>query len=322
VSTPAAPVLVGSVGTGSYPMYAAVAGRYVYVVNDGANTLQIFDLGGAYVQQLEAGAMETGTLQTRDTVTMGNNLDVRGGLTVSASARIAGGLGVSGNVGIGLTNAPSYTLQVIGSVAGVGAYVNLSDARYKKNITPLEHGLDKIMALRGVEYDWRREEYPQMRFDAGKQVGFVAQELKGVLPEAVTQDAEGYYSIAYSKVIPVLVEAVKDQQKAITNKDAEIQDLKARLEKVEQSLGTKNGGGKLEVRSPKSEVRRKSEGRTRKTGHGESAASWNAARQRRCSKRNCRSALQDAGALKRRPRDSARFWSPPTGSQFYRLFHQ
>ena len=46
------------------------------------------------------------------------------------------------------------------------------------------------------------------------------------------------------KVIPVLVEAVKDQQKAITNKHGEIQELKVRLEKLEQSLGTKNAGGK------------------------------------------------------------------------------
>ena len=72
------------------------------------NQLHVFDLGGAYIQQLEAGAMETGTLQTRDTITAGNNLDVRGGLTVSASARISGGLSVDNGTitgdGSGLTN--------------------------------------------------------------------------------------------------------------------------------------------------------------------------------------------------------------------------
>ena len=44
-----------------------MAGRYAYVVNT-PGMLQVFDLGGAYIQQFEAGAMETGTLQTRDTV--------------------------------------------------------------------------------------------------------------------------------------------------------------------------------------------------------------------------------------------------------------
>jgi hypothetical protein len=118
VSNPSAPVSVGSVGTGSDPMSVAVAGRYAYVV--GGSGLQVFDLGGAYIQQFEAGAMETGTLQTRDTVTVGNNLNVRGGLTVSASARISGGLSVdngaitasnfSGN-GAGLTNVPAKAIN-------------------------------------------------------------------------------------------------------------------------------------------------------------------------------------------------------------------
>jgi hypothetical protein len=71
---------------------------------------------------MESGALETGTLQTRDTATVGNNLDVRGGLTVSASARITGGLSVdngsitgtfTGNAS-GLTN---FTVPV-GSLTG------------------------------------------------------------------------------------------------------------------------------------------------------------------------------------------------------------
>jgi hypothetical protein len=233
VSAPSAPVNVGSVVTGGYGYSVAVAGRYAYMANYNANTLQVCDLGGAYIQQLEAGALETGTLQTRDTVTVGNNLNVRGGLTASGSALVNGGLSVNGSVGIGVS-APSYTLQVNGSVAGVGAYNNLSDARYKTNITTLDHALDKVMAMRGVKYDWRIADYPQLRFDAKPQLGFIAQEVKGILPEAVSQDAQGNYSIAYSEVIPVLVEAVKDQQMEITNKDAEIQDLKQSVEELKK----------------------------------------------------------------------------------------
>ena len=108
VSNPSAPVSAGSVGAGSNPYSVAVSGRYTYVVNAGSSTLQVFDMGGAYIQQFEAGTIETGTLQTRDTAAIGNNLDVRGGLTVSGSARFSGGLSVyngtiSGNGG-GLTN--------------------------------------------------------------------------------------------------------------------------------------------------------------------------------------------------------------------------
>jgi uncharacterized protein YjbI with pentapeptide repeats len=101
VSTPSSPVSVGSISTGTTPTSVSVVGRYVYVANENDNSvgsLQVFDLGGAYIQQFEAGAIETGTLQTRDTATIGNNLDVRGGLTVSASARITGGLRVDNGI--------------------------------------------------------------------------------------------------------------------------------------------------------------------------------------------------------------------------------
>ncbi len=122
VSTPSAPALVGTMPTHSHPNCVAVCGRYAYVVNWGGDVaLEVFDLGGAYVQQLEAGALETGMLQTRDTATVGNNLDVRGGLTVSASARISGGLSVdngtiSGN-GAGLTNLNAGSLS--GSLSNI-----------------------------------------------------------------------------------------------------------------------------------------------------------------------------------------------------------
>jgi hypothetical protein len=157
-----------------------------------------------------------------------------GSFNVDAPNVVGGRLTVltSGNVGIDITN-PVYTLQVNGSVAGVGAYNNVSDARYKTNITRLTHALEKVMALQGVEYDWRSNAWPQMKFDQGKQLGFVAQEIKEVLPEIVSQDGNGYYSIAYSKIIPVLVEAIKDQQKETMEKNAEIEKLKAKSDKVD-----------------------------------------------------------------------------------------
>jgi hypothetical protein len=232
-------------------MSLAVAGRYAYVVNEGANTLQVFDLGGAYIQQFEAGTMVTGTLQTHDTVTVGNNLDVSGGLTVSAGAQISGGLGViNGNVGIG-TSSEDYTLYVNGTSAGTSAFQNLSDARYKTNIVTLTHALDKITALRGVRYDWRAEEYPQWHFEQGAQLGFIAQEVKDVLPEVVSQDAQGYYSMAYTKLIPVLVQAVKEQQEQLQEKEMEVRDLKARLERLEDRLGAGNGGARRAVSPPR-----------------------------------------------------------------------
>ncbi|MEI7728303.1 MAG: tail fiber domain-containing protein [Verrucomicrobiota bacterium] len=236
ISIPYYAVSLGTVNTGNGPHGLAVSGRYAYVVNYSDGSLQAFDLGGAFVQQLEAGLLEVGSLQTRDAVKVGNSLDVRGGLTASGGARITGGLSVNnGPVGIGVS-APSYSLQVNGSVAGVGAYNNLSDARFKTNVVRLSGALDKIQAMRGVQFDWRTKENPQMHFDNRAQLGFVAQEIKDIVPEAVSQDAEGYYSIAYSMLIPVLVEALKEQQREITTRDTQLQLLNQRLEKLERII--------------------------------------------------------------------------------------
>ena len=79
--------------------------------------MQVFNLGGAYIQQFETGAIETGTLQTRDTVNVGNNLNVLGGLTVSGGARITGGLNLGGiTTNILTSNSGGHTLYITNGI--------------------------------------------------------------------------------------------------------------------------------------------------------------------------------------------------------------
>jgi hypothetical protein len=122
----------------------------------------------------------------------------------------------AGNVGIG-TDSPSYTLHVNGSVAGTSAYNNLSDLRLKKDIRPITGALATIAKLRGVRFRWRT---PQERTVAKTldlpndkpQIGFIAQDVRSVLPEAVTTAGgqEAILSMQESKIVPLLVEAVKE----------------------------------------------------------------------------------------------------------------
>lgn len=95
----------------------------------------------------------------------------------------------AGNVGIG-TIAPSYTLQVNGSVAGT-SWTATSDARMKKDVETLSGALDKITALRGVAFSWDRESHPERNFPEGRQIGFIAQEVEKIIPEVVTEDGKG-----------------------------------------------------------------------------------------------------------------------------------
>jgi hypothetical protein len=89
-----------------------------------------------------------------------------------------------------------------------------------------------------------------MNFSDGKQIGFIAQEVEKALPELVTTDTNGYKSVAYANVVPVLVEAVKTLKKdndatkkenttvkaEVTGLKAENAELKARLEALEQAV--------------------------------------------------------------------------------------
>ncbi|MEO6252236.1 MAG: tail fiber domain-containing protein [Ferruginibacter sp.] len=100
-----------------------------------------------------------------------------------------------------------------------------SDARYKKQITRLQNPLEKIKAINGVEYFMRTDEFPANHFDTKLQVGLIAQDIEKVLPQAVQTDNEGYKSVDYAKVVPLLVEGMKEQQK-------QIDELKKLVEKL------------------------------------------------------------------------------------------
>ena len=119
----------------------------------------------------------------------------------------------NGNVGIGTTS-PGYKLDVSGTIRATGDVIAYSDARVKENVETLDGALDKVMKMRGVSYNKIGEQE--------KKVGVIAQEILEVLPEVVSQDETGTYSVAYGNIVSVLIEAIKEQQK-------QIDELKAKL---------------------------------------------------------------------------------------------
>ena len=90
-----------------------------------------------------------------------------------------------------------------------------SDKKLKENIQPIEGGLNKILKLKGVSFDWKDEKRDK------NQLGFIAQDVEEVLPELVKEvetlgtEDESHKVVNYDGVIPVLVEAIKMQQKQI-----------------------------------------------------------------------------------------------------------
>lgn len=129
-------------------------------------------------------------------------------------------------IGIG-TDAPSQALHVVGNICYTGTIGACSDEKFKKDIEPIDGALPLVGQLDGVRYSWRTDEYPDQQFSNERQVGFVAQDVQQVLPEAVTTQEDGSLTVDYSRITPLLVQAIKELK-------AENEALKKRLEKLEK----------------------------------------------------------------------------------------
>ncbi len=130
-----------------------------------------------------------------------------------------------GNVGIGTTS-PSTKLYVNGDITA-NSVAGTSDIRFKTNLRPVVNALDKIKALRGVYFNWNQNAFPEKEFGAQDELGFIAQEVEKVVPEIVTKDKtqEEYRSVKYDKLVALLVEAIKEQQKQIDSLNSKIEKL-------------------------------------------------------------------------------------------------
>jgi hypothetical protein len=140
----------------------------------------------------------------------------------------------TGSVGIGVAN-PAYKLEVNGDINAKGVVranglALTSDARYKENVTPITDGLESILRLQGVAFDWNRDAWREKNFPPGPQLGFIAQDVEKVLPGVVSTDPNGYESVSYTSLVPVLVEAVKTLKADNDNKAAQIAALQRRLD--------------------------------------------------------------------------------------------
>lgn len=149
--------------------------------------------------------------------------------STGGSARMQ--ISAAGDVGVGTAPSGTYKFEVSGKVKSTGIN-ETSDARLKMNFAAIDGALSKVLSMNGKYYDWRTSEFPQMNFTTGRQIGVIAQEIEKILPEVVTTGEDGYKAVEYSHIVPVLIEAIKEQQKIIDGQNSTITDLKASLENV------------------------------------------------------------------------------------------
>jgi len=130
-------------------------------------------------------------------------------------------------------SSPNYSALFYKGAYTYGSFVSGSDIKWKKNILNLTGSLDKIRGLRGVSFNWKKDEYQDKGFTERSQIGLIAQEVEKVLPELVYTEPNGDKGVDYAKMTAVLIEAVKELDKKVN----EIEELKKDLSEIKKILG-------------------------------------------------------------------------------------
>lgn len=100
-----------------------------------------------------------------------------------------------------------------------------SDRRLKKNISKISNPIEIVDQLKGVAFDWKKG-------NLKNQYGFIAQDVEKVLPSIVyTNSNDGYKGLRYDNIIPIMVEAMKEQQDKIESLESRIKKLEKMIKK-------------------------------------------------------------------------------------------
>jgi hypothetical protein len=216
----------------------------VCTADNGTETTNFMDIGingSGYVYQ-SGNPIETGKYNDcyilgsgRDLYIVNNNtskdmLFLTGG-TATANERMR--IKYNGKVGIGVTN-PTQLLSLNGGAYCNGTtWSNASDSTLKRNTETLsKYGLEELMKMRSVSYYYKADTTNKL------EIGFIAQELKNIIPEVVSGE-EGNMGISYGNLVPVLVNAIKEQQSEIETMKNDIKELKT-INRT-QTAGMDNG---------------------------------------------------------------------------------
>ena len=137
--------------------------------------------------------------QDKDIVLKGND----GGATITA---LTLDMSEGGNAQF-LKNISGSQIEASGDVIAFGS----SDERLKDNIQPITEPLWKVSQIGGYTFDWNEK---QDTYE-GHDVGVVAQEIHKVLPEVVAERSNGYLGVKYEKIVPLLIESIKELKKEV-----------------------------------------------------------------------------------------------------------
>lgn len=167
-----------------------------------------------------------------------NSLAFGTGCTANGNNSIALGNGATANADqfvfySGLSSSTAKMFEVFNKntaaafvVKADGTSSSSSDERLKTNIENISGALESVMKLRGVSFNWKALSNDRKNF------GVIAQEIEKVFPNLVSKDDRGYLMVNYEGLIPVLTEAIKEQQTEIDNLKKKYEELEAKVNQL------------------------------------------------------------------------------------------
>ena len=145
-----------------------------------------------------------------------------------------------GNVGIG-TDEPEHALHLVGDLGMTGGVFGVSDARIKKDVQTIDGAMELIRSLDGKTYRFKTDEYASLNLPEEKQYGLIAQEVEATISTLVTQklmiakDQQGeeitLKGVNYEQLIPILINAIKEQDQVISQQAQHFNALLSAFEK-------------------------------------------------------------------------------------------
>ena len=198
-----------TIASSSYAVSSSYATTASYAVSSSYATTASYALSASNISTAVDNNVNDYVLTATGGATINGETNLR---FDGSTLRVTGSVVISSSLAVGNVTA-SATVGRIDASNDVVAF-STSDLRLKYNIVPIPNPIAKIEAIGGYTFDWKPEHKDLHGFE-GHDVGVIAQEIEVILPEVVTTRDSGYKAVKYEKIVPLLIEAIKDLQKQI-----------------------------------------------------------------------------------------------------------
>ena len=204
------------------PPVAADIGLAISNLDRTANNLSVI----SFANSANGGQAQIGSVNLGLAANSGGHLFFN---TRAAGGAIAERMRITsaGDVGIGTTT-PDQKFSVNGDASklGGGSWQSFSDERLKNIKGRFNSGLKAVMQLQPIRYAYKPDNALGLKSE-GEHVGFGAQSLQKIIPEAVTKNSEGYLMVNNDPILWTMLNAIKEQQKEIAELKGQIRKLQA-----------------------------------------------------------------------------------------------